>query len=161
MKPSQTHIYSGKVLCVYGSHLSLSTGCCIFTKIVHYTMLYWHAKGLRILVYLDDGLCSVTGKQAALEASQLVRSTLYTMQGLVDTLTKSIWQPTQHLQWLGFVIDVELGLIKIPQKSLLIYSVPRPKISASNSYGCIRIYTDFASYIRTYGHYASIYGSTV
>ena len=28
------------------------------------------------MVYLDDGLCVVAGRQAALEASQLVRSTL-------------------------------------------------------------------------------------
>ena len=28
------------------------------------------------MVYLDDGLCAVTGKQAALEARQLVRITL-------------------------------------------------------------------------------------
>ena len=32
--------------------------------------------GLRIIVYLDDGLCAVAGEQAALEASQLVRTTL-------------------------------------------------------------------------------------
>ena len=33
--------------------------------------------------------------------------------------------------------------------------------SSSNSYGFIRIYTDFTWYIRTYGHYAPLYGSTI
>ena len=48
----------------------LSTACCIFTKIVHPPVSYWQAKGLRFLVYLDDGVCALTGKQVALEASQ-------------------------------------------------------------------------------------------
>ena len=39
---------------------------CYFTKVV---VRYWRAKGLRILVYLDDGLCAVAGKRAALDAS--------------------------------------------------------------------------------------------
>ena len=51
-------------------------------------MHYWPAKGLRILVYLDDGLSAATGKQAAIEASQLVRSKRYTKQGLLHTPNK-------------------------------------------------------------------------
>ena len=48
----------------------------IFTKVVCPAVHYWRANGLRIVVYLDDdGLRAVTGKQAALEASQLVRIT--------------------------------------------------------------------------------------
>ena len=79
-----------------------------FTKIVRPLVHYWRAKGLRIVVYLDDGFCAVAGRQAALEASQLVRSTL-DKAGFIAHPTNSIWQPTQRLQWLGFVIYVKLG----------------------------------------------------
>ena len=47
-----------------------------FTKVVRPLVRYWHARGLRILVYLDDGLCAMSGEQVAMEASQLVQRTL-------------------------------------------------------------------------------------
>ena len=37
---------------------------------------YWKAKGLRIVVYFDDGLCEVDWKAKVLEASALVMYTL-------------------------------------------------------------------------------------
>ena len=38
-------------------------------------------------------------------ASQFVRSTL-ARAGLLEHPVKSIWDPTQRLPWLGFVIDL-------------------------------------------------------
>ena len=58
----------------------------------------------------------------ALEASQLVRSTL-DKAGFIVHPTKSIWQPTQRLQWLGFVIDVELGQIEVPPEKLALLRI--------------------------------------
>ena len=68
---------------------------------------------MRILVYLDDGLCAVPGKQSAIEASQLVQHTL-DESGFVIHPTKSIWQPSQLLIWLRFVVDVGIGQIEVP-----------------------------------------------
>ena len=95
----------------------LCTACYIFTKVVRPLVRYWRSKGLRILVYLDDGLCAVTGQQAAVEASQLVQTTLENA-GFVVHNRKSIWQPTQRLAWLGFVVDVALGQIEVPQEKI-------------------------------------------
>ena len=91
----------------------LSSACYIFTKLVRPLVKYWRAKGLRILVYLDDGLCAVGGESNALEASLLVCSTLE-QAGFVANTAKSIWTPTQRLQWLGFVIDLSKGHIEVP-----------------------------------------------
>lgn len=55
----------------------LSTAYHIFTKVVHSLAHYWRSRGLRILVYLDDGLCVASGEEDAPEASRLVRNTLY------------------------------------------------------------------------------------
>ena len=95
----------------------LSTACYIFTKIVHPLVRYWRARGLRILVYLDDGLCAVSGEQSAKEASQLVQHTL-TEAGFVTHPDKSSWQPSQRLVWLGFVVDVGLGQIEVPKEKI-------------------------------------------
>ena len=79
----------------------LSSACYMFTKLLRPLVRYWCAKGLRIVVYLDDGLCAVAGRQTALEASELVRTTL-ARAGFVVHLIKSIWEPIRKLPWLGF-----------------------------------------------------------
>ena len=48
----------------------LSLACYIFTKILRPVVHYWRAKGLRALVYLDDGLCVVEGRQNAEAATE-------------------------------------------------------------------------------------------
>ena len=54
----------------------LASACYIFTKILWPLVHYWRAMGLRALVYLDDGLCAVEGRQNAEAASAMVQSTL-------------------------------------------------------------------------------------
>ena len=95
----------------------LCTASFIFTKIVRALVRYWRAEGLRIVVYLDDELCAVKGQQAAVKASRLVQATLEST-GFVAHATKSVWLPTQRLEWLGFVVDVALGHIEIPQEKI-------------------------------------------
>ena len=94
----------------------LSSACYMFTKLLRPLVRYWRARALRILVYLDDGLCAVAGRLKALVASELVRTTL-ARAGFVVHLIKSIWEPIQRLPWLGFVVDLELGQIEVPQES--------------------------------------------
>ncbi len=72
---------------------------------------------LQDLVYLDDGLCAAAGEQRAPEASHLVRTTLAKAGFIVHSI-KSVWEPTQRLQWLGFVIDLELGQVEVPRDKL-------------------------------------------
>ena len=66
---------------------------------------------------MDDGLCAVSGAQAAQEASQLVKSTI-DKAGFIAHPEKSIWQPTLRLIWLGFVVDVCLGQIEVPSEKI-------------------------------------------
>ncbi len=96
----------------------LASACYLVTKLVRPLVRYWRSKGLRIIVYLDDGISAVAGEQAAMEGSQLVRSTL-AKAGFVAHPTKSKWQPTRRLIWLGFVVDTALGQVEVPQDKLL------------------------------------------
>ena len=91
----------------------LSSACYAFTKLVRPLVRYWRERGLRIIIYLDDGLCAMDGESNALEASVMVRSTL-SQAGFVANDKKLIWEPTQHLQWLGFVVDLSKGQIEVP-----------------------------------------------
>ena len=91
----------------------LSSACYIFTKLLRPLVRYWRSQGLKIIVYLDDGICASEGETKALEASVLVHSTL-SQAGFVVNAEKSIWKPTQCLKWLGFVIDLSKGHIEVP-----------------------------------------------
>ena len=95
----------------------LASACYIFTKLLRPLVRYWRAKGLRIVMYLDDGLCAVADYTPAVEASLLVCSTL-DQAGFVAHPTNSKWEPTQRLVWLGFVIDLALGQIEVPQEKI-------------------------------------------
>ena len=86
----------------------LCTACYLFTKLLHPLVHYWREKGLRIVVYLDDDLCTVSGEGAACTANQLVQHTLE-QAGFAVHPDKSVWKPTQNLTWLGFVIDMTMG----------------------------------------------------
>ena len=97
----------------------LSSACYVFTKLLRPLVCYWRARGLRIVVYLDDGLCAAAGLDAARLASDLVRSSL-SKAGFVAHPTKSVWEPTQCLGWLGFIIDLAVGRIKIPQEKIAV-----------------------------------------
>ena len=96
----------------------LSTACCLFTKLMHLLVCYWRGQGLRVVVYLDDGLCAVTGLVTAETASQLVQHTLDQAGSAVHP-GKSVWKPTQHLVWLGFVVDMSLGKIEVPESKIV------------------------------------------
>ena len=108
----------------------LSPACYIFTKLVRPLVKYWRAQGLRIIVYLDDGLCAMNDEANALEASALVHSTLG-QAGFVAHATKCIWKPTQCLQWLGFVMNLSQGHTEVPADKVAALKVKLQKICQS------------------------------
>ena len=69
-------------------------------------------------MYLDDGLSAVAGESNAIRVSGLVHSTLE-QAGFRANLEKSVWQSTQRLQWLGFVLDIAQGQVEVPQEKLV------------------------------------------
>ena len=95
----------------------LSTACYVFTKLLRPLVRYWRASGIRIVLYLDDGLAVAADKHSALTASDFVRKTL-SSAGFVTHPVKSQWSPVQRLSWLGFVIDTSVGHLEVPAEKL-------------------------------------------
>ena len=93
----------------------LSTACYAFTKLLRPLVKHWRAQGLRALLYLDDGIVAVEGELAALEASQRVRADLV-RAGLVEHTAKCSWIPSRQAKWLGFNLDLEQGVISVPEE---------------------------------------------
>ena len=79
----------------------LATACYIFTKLIRPLVKHWRGKGLRTVVYLDDGIVAANGLEAAERASVMVKQDL-ARAGFIAHKEKSQWTPSQRMQWLGF-----------------------------------------------------------
>ena len=95
----------------------LSTACYAFTKFMRPLVKYWRSRGLRTVLYLDDGIVAVKGKENADRESSLVRQDL-TKAGLIANDAKSQWTPVKKLTWLGFEIEIERGILSVPEQKL-------------------------------------------
>ena len=89
----------------------------MFTKLLCHLVKHWKSQGLRIIVYLDDGICAAQGKLNAERDSLSIQNNLCKV-GFVTNLTKCKWLPSQQCTWLGFDIDLHQGVVSIPQEKL-------------------------------------------
>ena len=69
--------------------------------------------GIRVIIYIDDGIVAVEGKQEAKRISFIVQKDL-SRSGLVINLEKCNWCPAMCGTWLGFELDLERGCISAP-----------------------------------------------
>ena len=67
----------------------LSTACYIFTKLMRPLVRYWRGRGLKAIVYLDDGIIAVKGELEALKESSQVQNDLQ-CAGFVINIEKSV-----------------------------------------------------------------------
>ena len=89
----------------------LASACYVFTKLLRPLIKHWRGQGLRAILYLDDGIVAVSGKDAAGVASRRVWEDL-AKAGLVEHTDKCSWVPSQHTVWLGFhIMNHDSGFI--------------------------------------------------
>ena len=93
----------------------LASACYVFTKLLRPLIKHWRGQGLRAILYLDDGIVAVSGKDAAGVASRRVREDL-AKAGLVEHTDKCSWVPSQHT--FGFHIDLGNGVISVPESKI-------------------------------------------
>ena len=96
----------------------LATACYIFTKVLRPLVKLWRGKGVKIVVYLDDGIGAGKGHIGAMEASAYVRNTLR-KSGFVDHPEKCKWNPSATVRWLGFELDLETGTVSVPREKII------------------------------------------
>ena len=82
--------------------------CLIFRKVLKPLEKYWRIQGLRMAIFLDDGWAIVQDRESCLIKAQAVRGDLYNA-GFVVNEDKSVWEPTQVLDWLGITWNYALG----------------------------------------------------
>jgi len=96
----------------------LSTAPFIFTKLLRPLVRKWRSEGIKIVLYLDDGLVCFDNKTDAFENTLKIQSDLH-QAGFQVNIAKSCLAPTQSLSWLGFQIDLQKREISVPYEKLL------------------------------------------
>lgn len=84
----------------------------IFTKVLRPLVLHWRAKAYGVIMYLDDGWVCDSKQNCILMSENMQQDLLHA--GFLVNEEKSIWNPVQKLEWLGFEWNLEVGYISIP-----------------------------------------------
>ena len=90
----------------------------MFTKFFRPLVKHWRSRGIPLVLYLDDGAGCLHDFSVAQSTASAVRSDLANA-GVVANEEKSIWVPTQVLEWLGIVWDLSRGRIFIPHRRIV------------------------------------------
>ena len=95
----------------------LSTAPYVFTKLLKPLEKHWRLQGVCIAIFLDDGWATVQDKQGCSITAQAVRKDL-SSAGFITNDEKSVWEPTQTLNWLGITWNSVLGTLKIVDRRI-------------------------------------------
>ena len=95
-------------------------------------------KGIRVIVYIDDGICAAKSKAQSLIHRDMVVSDLK-LSGFVLNVQKSCLEPQQIGKWLGFNLDLLEGkfmflMINWPASNLLLGMLSPLPESPSNAW---------------------------
>ena len=95
----------------------ISSAAHIFTKILRSVIKYWRKMGIKIIMYLDDGLGGANSYDEVLKVSMQVKSDLEDL-GFLIAKDKSSWLPEQQVIWLGLVWNFINGQLRITEVRL-------------------------------------------
>ena len=102
---SEGTVYQFKALC-----FGLSTAPQVFTRVFAAVSAWAHARGIRLLRYLDDWLVLSSSEKKAKESIRELLSLCHTL-GIVINEKKSDLVPSQSAKYLGMTIDTGAGKV--------------------------------------------------
>ena len=107
--------WEGDYFCFTVLPFGLSSAPFIFTKCLRPMVKLWRENGLKIVLYLDDGLLMAPSYDTCNLASTFVRDSL-SQAGFHINFEKSVFIPTQDIEWLGLRWNSKLFELSIPQR---------------------------------------------
>ena len=96
----------------------LSTAPYIFTKILKPAVNHWRSSGIKVCMFLDDGL----GGNSSFESTKVDAGTVETSLcalGFVLSSTKCHWQPALIQTWLGYVLNMFENKLYVTQSRIM------------------------------------------
>ena len=95
----------------------VSVAAYIFTKVTRVLINKWRNQGIRIVMYLDDGLGGDVGYEKTMNVRDIVKQDLYNL-GFLMADEKCQWEPVKQITWLGYDWDLNTECIKVTQGRL-------------------------------------------
>ena len=96
----------------------LTSGPRIFTKLFKIPLAHLRQMGFNIISYIDDTLLVANTKE---QANIAVENTVHILSdlGFIIHPEKSVFEPTQKLEFLGFVIDTKLMQVRLTDERII------------------------------------------
>ncbi|CAP38579.2 Protein CBG21870 [Caenorhabditis briggsae] len=113
-----------------GLPFGLSTAPWLFTKIFKVFVLKWRAEGIKIFLYLDDGLIVGKTEREVARAVKKVREDLNSA-GVCVAEEKSFWVPDAKFTWLGYECDLVAREVRGTEKRMAKWQVALEELRRS------------------------------
>lgn len=92
----------------------ISTAGYIFTKLTREVVKYFRSQGIKLVMYLDDGLGGSHSFDSACIVAEHISKCLQSL-GFLLAEEKCCWLPNQTQQWLGFMWDMKVGKLRVTE----------------------------------------------
>ena len=87
----------------------------ILTKMLRVPLHRWRRCKAPVYIHIDDGLGVAETKEEAARAANIVKNDLEDL-GLITSLDKCLWKPTQELVWCGFLWNLRTFTVEVTKK---------------------------------------------
>ena len=148
LKPYLRLLIGGKLFQMEGEVFGLSTMPFDWQKLMNTFLKKWRQGGLTVFIYLDDILLLGPSPESVRKALRVVLTDLDS-SGLLLNMEKSVIEPVQELDHLGFHLNLKEGLLQVPAQKmktirkelgkLLTHSVISPR-KVSSILGVVRAF---------------------
>ncbi|MCG7869237.1 MAG: hypothetical protein JAY74_23055 [Candidatus Thiodiazotropha taylori] len=109
--------WRGKIFEFQALPFGLGVGPRYYTKLLKPVIAFLRRIGVRIIIYLDDMILLNQSSQMLLRDLTSLRWLLENL-GFIINWKKSVWAPTQEIQFLGFLIDSVNMIIRLPSEKI-------------------------------------------
>ena len=110
-------VWRGKTFEFQALPFGLGVGPRYYTKLLKPVIAFLRRIGVRIIIYLDDMILLNQSSHMLLRDLTSLRWLLENL-GFIINWKKSVWAPTQEIQYLGFLIDSVNMVIRLPSEKI-------------------------------------------
>jgi hypothetical protein len=89
----------------------------VFTKIRKALVKHWRAQGIRIFTYLDNGIGGGPTEEVSRKISRKIQIDVES-SGFLWHPDKSVWEPSQQGEILGFLVDLKKGYFRVRERRI-------------------------------------------
>jgi hypothetical protein len=91
----------------------------VFTKVIRTMVKSWRVLGVLVFVFVDDFAVVASSPEALRQIRDTIISPSLAELGWVRETSKGQWEPSQRVEVMGLLLDLQEGLVSIPEPKLI------------------------------------------